>query len=79
MIPASRMVKIPLYSRCREAEGMEWKEHYQRLRNEEWDSDTLDIGVLKEGPASWFNKEVVCVAFQKLKDGKAAGASVIIA
>ena len=58
-----------------------WKEHYQRLLNEDfsWDSNNLDVGVPKEGPAPWINKEVVRVALQKLKDGKAACASGILA
>ena len=58
-----------------------WKEHYQRLLNEEfpWDSNKIDIGVPKEGPALWIDREAVRAALGKMKDSKTAGASGIVA
>ena len=32
----------------------------------------------KEGPAPWIDKEDVCTALKKMKDGKAAGVSGIV-
>ena len=39
----------------------------------------MDMGVSKEGPAPWIDKEIVRAALQKLKDSEAAGASGIVA
>ena len=58
-----------------------WKEHYKRLLNEEfpWDSSHLDMGSPKEGPAPWIDKQDVRIALKKMKNGKAAGVSGIVA
>ena len=57
------------------------KEHYKRLLNEEFpcDSSHLDMGNPKEGPAPWIDKEVVHTSLKKMKNGKAAGVSGIVA
>lgn len=58
-----------------------WKEHYERLLNEEfpWNSSQLDMGTPKEGPAPWIDKEYIRSALSKMKSGKAAGVSGIVA
>ena len=57
-----------------------WKEHYGRLLNEEfpWDSDHLDMGSPKEGPAPLISKADVDAALKKMKDGKASGISGVV-
>ena len=58
-----------------------WKQRYERLFNEEfhWDSSQLDMGSPKEGPAPCIDKEDVRTALKKMKNGKAAGVSGIVA
>ena len=58
-----------------------WKEHYEKLLNEEfpWDSNLLQMENPKEGPAPWLEKDAIYTALNKIKDGKAAGVSGIVA
>ena len=58
-----------------------WNEHYEKLLNEEfpWDEKHLDTGTPKEGPAPKLTREAVQKALLKMKDGKAAGGSGIVA
>ena len=60
---------------------MAWKEHYQRLLNEEfdWDESHLIMDSPVEGPAPWISKPVVIKALARMKDGKAAGSSGVVA
>ena len=56
-----------------------WKQHYERLLNEEfhWDSSQLDMESPKEGPAPCIDKEDVRIALKKMKNGKAAMSQVL--
>ena len=58
-----------------------WKEHYEKLLNGEfpWDSNLLQMENPKEGPAPWLEKDAIYTALNKMKDGKAAGVSGIVA
>ena len=58
-----------------------WKEHYEKLLKEEfpWDSNLLQMENPKEGPAPWLEKDAIYTALNKMKDGKAAGVSGIVA
>ena len=58
-----------------------WNKHYQTLLNEEfpWDATHLDQDSPKEGPPPRLTKEQVQNALKKMKDGKAAGGSGIVA
>ena len=58
-----------------------WKEHYEKLLNEElpWDSNLLQMENPKEGTAPWLEKDAIYTALNKMKDGKAAGVSGIVA
>ena len=57
-----------------EAKSRAWKEHYQRLLNDEfpWDKNSLknnSAGV--EGPAIFVTEDMVTDAVKKMKQGKA--------
>ena len=56
-----------------------WKEHYERLLNEEfpWDPNHLIMGKPVQGPAPWIAIDQVTAGLAKMKDGKAAGCSGI--
>ena len=58
-----------------------WKEHYEKLLNKEfpWDSNLLQMENPKEGPAPWLEKAAIYTALNKMKDGKAAVVSGIVA
>ena len=58
-----------------------WREHYNRLMNEEfnWDRDGLEDVKVKLGPPVWIEREWVVRALSKMKKGKAAGPSGIVA
>ena len=58
-----------------------WKEHYQRLLNEEfpWKKEDLDIAQPVIGPCPEIDKESVRTALSKMKNGKASGTSGVVA
>ncbi|XP_057310454.1 uncharacterized protein LOC130648419 [Hydractinia symbiolongicarpus] len=64
-----------------EEKRVAWKNHYQRLLNTEfdWDEDNLSDDDVVEGPAMQIKTEWVVEAIRKLKIGKAAGVSGIVA
>ena len=73
MIHASRTIRVVLSSLTQKLKA--WKEHYEKLLNEEfpWDSNLLQM----ENP--WLEKDAIYTALNKMKDGKAAGVSGIVA
>ena len=58
-----------------------WKQHYERLLNEEfsWDRDSLTVHEPVEGPPIYITKKMVIAAINKMRMGKAAGPTGIIA
>ena len=56
-----------------------WVEHYARLLNVEWESDLLPEVAAVEGPPPSVRKDLIRKALRKMKCGKAAGPSGIIA
>jgi hypothetical protein len=58
-----------------------WVEHYARLLHVEfeWPSDLLPEAAPVEGPAPKVILDIICKALQKMKRGKAAGPSGVIA
>ncbi|XP_057303608.1 uncharacterized protein LOC130640998 [Hydractinia symbiolongicarpus] len=64
-----------------EEKRVAWKNHYQRLLNTEfdWDEDNLSKDDVVEGPSMQIKTEWVVEAIRKLKIGKAAGVSGIVA
>ena len=58
-----------------------WREHYEKLLNEEfdWDKDNLIFNDPIIGPEPQFNSEMVRKALSKMKSGKAAGTSGVVA
>ena len=79
MIHASRTIRVVSSSLTQKLTA--WKEHYEKLLNEEfqWDSNLLQMENPKEGPAPWLEKEAIYTALNKMKDGKAADVSGIVA
>ena len=79
MIHASRTIRVVSSSLTQKLKA--WKEHYEKLLNEEfpWDSNLLQMENPKEGPAPWLEKDAIYTALNKMKDGKAAGVSGIVA
>ena len=57
-----------------------WKDHYERLLNEEflWDESRLSLPPPVEGPAPLIFVEAVAAAIKHMKLGKAAGPSGIL-
>ena len=57
-----------------------WKEHYQRLLNEEfpWDKEGLEVDEPIIGPRPQIDKESVRTALNKMKKGKASGTSGVV-
>ena len=64
-----------------EEKKLAWKSHYEKLLNTEfdWDRDSLSEVHPVEGPAMQIKKEWVEEAIRKMKNGKAAGMSDIVA
>ena len=64
-----------------EEKKLAWKSHYEKLLNTEfdWDRDSLSEVHPVEGPAMQIKKEWVEEAIRKMKNGKAAGMSGIVA
>ena len=64
-----------------EEKKLAWKSHYEKLLNTEfdWDRDSLSEVHPVEGPAMQIKKEWVEEAIRKMKNGKAAGMSAIVA
>ena len=64
-----------------EEKKLAWKSHYEKLLNTEfdWDRDSLSEVHPVEGPAMQIKKEWVEEAIRKIKNGKAAGMSGIVA
>jgi hypothetical protein len=58
-----------------------WVEHYAKLLHVEfeWPSDLLPEAALMEGPAPPVILDIICKALRKIKSGKAAGPSGVIA
>ena len=58
-----------------------WAEHYARLLHVEfeWPSDLLPEAAPLEGPAPPVTMNIICKALHKMKRGKAAGPSGVIA
>ena len=44
-----------------------------------WDNNLLQMENPTEGPAPWLEKDAIYTALNKMKDGKAAGVSGIVA
>ena len=63
-----------------EAKKVAWKQHYERLLNEEfsWNSEDLTADPVV-GPPIHIDVEMVMKAITKMKTGKAAGPSGIVA
>ena len=76
---ASRTIRVVSSSLTEKLKA--WKEHYEKLLNEEfsWDTNLLQMENPKEGPAPWLEKDAIYTALNKMKDGKAAGVSGIVA
>ena len=64
-----------------EEKSLAWKNHYEKLLNTEfdWDRDSLSEVHPVEGQAVQIKKEWFEVAIRKMKNGKAAGISGIVA
>ena len=63
-----------------EAKKVAWKQHYERLLNEEFSWNPEDVtAVPVVGPPIHFDAEMVVKAITKMKTGKAAGPSGIVA
>ena len=64
-----------------EEKKLAWKSHYEKLLNTEfdWDRDSLSEVHPVEGPAMQIKNEWVEEAIRKMKNGKAAGMSDIVA
>ena len=64
-----------------EEKKLSWKSHYEKLLNTEfdWDRDSLSEAHPVEGPAMQIKKEWVEEAIRKMKNGKAARMSGIVA
>ena len=67
-------------SLCDDKKSEAWVEHYSRLLNVEfdWPSDSLDVSLVA-GPAPGVSTDMIRKALCKMKGGKAAGPSGIIA
>ena len=79
MIHASRTIRVVSTSLTEKLKAC--KEHYEKLLNEEfpWDSNFLQMENSKECPAPWLEKDAIYTALNKMKEGKAAGVSGIVA
>ena len=79
VIHASRTIRVVSSSLTQKLKA--WKEHYEKLLNEEfpWDRNLLQMENPKEGPAPLLEKDAIYTALNKMKDGKAAGVSGIVA
>ena len=74
----SKMTRVT--SLDNEAKKVAWKQHYERLLNEEfsWDPEDLTADPVV-GPSIHIDVEMVVKAIAKMKTGKAAGPSGIVA